>query len=202
MSNLRAVPERTDELRVLGFAGSLRAGSYNRALLRAAVELAPDGVSVEAYDIADLPFYDGDVEAAGDPAAVVRFKQAIREADALLIVTPEYNGGVPGVLKNALDWASRPPSDAPIAGKAVVLMGASPSPGGTARAQAQLVELLERCRARPVNEVPVRIARAPASFDGAPQPRLVDEDARGAVRAALEALLRLRDRVDEAPVAA
>ena len=93
---------------ILGIAGSLREGSYNRSLLRAARELLPEDVEHVEHEIGTLPFYDGDVEAAGDPEPVVSFKQAIRDADALLIATPEYNHCVPGVLKNAVDWASRP----------------------------------------------------------------------------------------------
>src|SRR5918912_1021537 len=115
MNELRVV-DGAERRRVLGFAGSLRRGSYNRALLRAARELAPEGVELELHDLADIPFYDGDVEDRGDPDAVRRFKERIRAADALLIATPEYNGGVSGVLKNALDWASRPPSDSALAG--------------------------------------------------------------------------------------
>ena len=95
--------------RVLGVAGSLRAASFNRSLLRAAQGLAPDGMTIEAFDLKAVPLYDGDVEAAGDPQGVAAFKAAIRAADAVLFVTPEYNHGVPGVMKNAVDWASRPP---------------------------------------------------------------------------------------------
>lgn len=97
-----------DQLRVLGFAGSLRAGSYNGALLRAARELAPAGLAIEIYESIELPLFNEDIEAQGDPEPVAAFKAAIGEADALLIATPEYNYGVPGALKNAIDWASRP----------------------------------------------------------------------------------------------
>lgn len=126
------------EVRFLGFAGSLRGASYNRGLLRAAAELAPAGIIVEVFDLSDLPFYNQDVEDAGEPAAVVAFKQAIARADALLVATPEYNHGVPGVLKNAIDWASRPRVTSPLRDRAVAVMGASPGHGSTARAQAQL----------------------------------------------------------------
>lgn len=94
-------------MNVLGFAGSLRAGSLNRALLNAAVEVAPDDMKIRMFDLTDVPLYNGDVEARGDPESVAAFKAAIRETDAMLIATPEYNHGVPGVLKNAIDWASR-----------------------------------------------------------------------------------------------
>jgi chromate reductase len=126
------------EMTVLGFAGSLRRASYNRGLIRASAELAPAGIAVEVFDLGDLPFYNQDVEDAGEPAAVVAFKRAIARADALLVATPEYNHGVPGVLKNAIDWASRPRVTSPLRDKAVAVMGASPGHGSTARAQAQL----------------------------------------------------------------
>jgi chromate reductase len=125
-------------MRILGFAGSLRRASYNRGLIRAAVELAPNGIKVDVFDLGDLPLYNQDVEDAGEPAAIVAFKQAIAQADALLVATPEYNHGVPGVLKNAIDWASRPRVTSPLRDKAVAVLGASPGRGSTARAQAQL----------------------------------------------------------------
>ena len=118
-------------IRVLGFAGKRR-GSYNRAALRAAVELMPEGGSLETFDLQSIPLYHGDVEAEGFPAPVLAFKDAIRQADALLIVTPEYNYSMPGVLKNAIDWVSRPPQDSPLDGKPVAIMGASMGGFGTA----------------------------------------------------------------------
>ena len=129
-----------DELRILAFAGSLRRASYNRGLIRAAAAGAPTGVLVEVFDLGDIPLYNQDVEDAGEPAAVVAFKKAMAEADALLVATPEYNHGVPGVLKNAIDWASRPRATSPLRDKPVAVMGASPGRGATARAQAQLRE--------------------------------------------------------------
>ena len=129
-----------EQIKILGFAGSLRRASYNRGLVRAASELAPSGIVVEAFDLSDIPLYDQDVEDAGEPASVVAFKQAIAAADALLVATPEYNHGVPGVLKNALDWASRPRVTSPLRDRPVAVMGASPGTGSTARAQAQLRE--------------------------------------------------------------
>jgi chromate reductase len=125
------------ELRVLGIAGSLRRASYNRGLLRAAAEAAPAGVTIETFDLAPLPLYDGDVEAAGVPAPVAALKEAIRAADGVLFATPEYNYGVPGVLKNAIDWASRPPEWA-FRNKPIALVGASPGGFGTVRAQLSL----------------------------------------------------------------
>lgn len=127
-----------EKIRVLAFAGSLREKSYNRGLLRAAREVAPGGMEITIHDLAPIPLYNADVEAKGFPEAVQAFHAAIRAADALLIATPEYQTGVPGVLKNALDWASRPPKDSPIGGKPVAIMGATPGKWGTARAQLQL----------------------------------------------------------------
>ena len=170
-------------MRVLGIAGSHRTGSYNGALLRAAREVAPIGMEIEEFDIRELPFYDGDVEAAGDPASVTAFKEAIRDADALLIATPEYNRGVPGVLKNAVDWASRPALASPLTGKPVALMGASTGRGGTARAQEQLRSALEHSRARVLEQPELLVPEAYMSFDQ--EGRLVDE----AIRADLAELL-------------
>ena len=133
----------TDTLRILGIAGSLRAGSFNRSLLRAAVERAPEDMTIEVFDLAAVPLYNGDVEAAGDPPGVAAFKQAIAAADGVLMATPEYNHGVPGVMKNAIDWASRPPREAPLGGKPVGLIGASPGITGTARGQSQLRQAFE-----------------------------------------------------------
>jgi chromate reductase len=130
-------------LKVLAFAGSLRQGSYNRALLRAAQAFAPEGMVIDIFDLAPVPLYNGDVEAEGDPPGVAAFKDAIRAADAVLMVTPEYNHGVPGVMKNAVDWASRPPRDAPLAAKAVGIIGASPGMTGSARGQSQLRQAFE-----------------------------------------------------------
>jgi chromate reductase, NAD(P)H dehydrogenase (quinone) len=125
-------------IRILGIPGSLRQHSYNRGLIRAAQDVAPEGVEVELYLLHDIPFFNGDVEDIGDPDAVVRFKEAIREADGLLIATPQYNRSIPGVLKNAIDWASRPPRGSALDGKPTAVFGASPGATGTARAQSQL----------------------------------------------------------------
>jgi chromate reductase len=170
-------------MRILGIAGSLREGSYNRSLLRAAREHLPEGVDLVDHDLRALPFYNGDVEATGDPEAVVRFKQAIREADALLIATPEYNRGVPGVLKNAIDWASRPPLASPLTGKPVAIMGASTGRGGTARAQEQLRAALEFSRADVLEQPEVLVPEAFMRFDE--QGELVD----GGIRAELADLV-------------
>lgn len=140
-----AEPER---VRVAAIAGSLRRQSLNRALVHAARQLAPPGMTIELLEIGDLPFYNGDVEAEGDPPGVVNFKAAIDTADGVLIGTPEYNDGIPGVLTNAIDRGSRLPGRAPLAGKPVVVMGSSPSQVGTARAQLHLRQLLNHVPAR------------------------------------------------------
>jgi len=173
-------------MRTLGIAGSLRAGSYNRALLQAARELAPAGMEIAEFDLRELPLYDGDVEAAGDPEPVAALKDAIRSADALLIATPEYNRGVPGVLKNAIDWASRPPLGSPLAGKPVAIMGASTGRGGTARAQEQLRAAVEYSRANVLNDPEVLVPEAYMRFDE--RGRLTDEETRKEIAALLETL--------------
>jgi chromate reductase len=173
-------------MRVLGIAGSLRVGSYNRALLRAARELAPAGMEIAEFDLRALPLYDGDVEAAGNPEPVAAFKDAIRSADAILIATPEYNRGVPGVLKNAIDWASRPPLGSPLAGKPVALMGASTGRGGTARAQEQLRTALEYSRADVLAQPEMLVPEAYMSFDEGG--RLTDLETRDELVALLGAL--------------
>ena len=118
--------EVSDQLRILGFAGSLRQGSYNRMGLRAAIELAPAGMTIETFDIAPIEPYNEDVKQRGLPLTGRRsFRDKIRAADALLIVTPEYNRSMPGLLKNAIDWASRPP-DQPSTAKPAAIFGASP----------------------------------------------------------------------------
>ena len=126
-------------MKVLGIAGSLRKGSYNRLLLGAACALAPEGLEITAYeDLRELPPYDQDLDAAGPPPVVVALRQTIAQAGALLIATPEYNYAVPGVLKNAIDWASRPARSSVLNGKPAAIMGASTGMSGTIRAQLAL----------------------------------------------------------------
>src|SRR5215467_378930 len=125
---------------VLGICGSLRASSYNKAALRTAIELKPPGMTIETADIGSFPLYNEDVRAQGFPPPVERFRRQIAAADALLFVTPEYNYSVSGVLKNAIDWASRPPEQ-PFAGKPAAVMGASMGSTGTARAQYHLRQI-------------------------------------------------------------
>jgi len=175
-------------VRVLGIAGSLRAGSFNRALLRAAQEEAPQGMEVQLYDLAPIPFYNADVEARGDREPVAAFKAAIRGADALLIATPEYNHGVPGVLKNALDWASRPHRASPLDCKPVALLGATAGRGSTFQAQAQVREALVYAGSCTLAQPELSLSRAAAAFDNALQPVwLTDADTRTALHELLGA---------------
>ncbi len=174
-----------EPVRILGISGSLRSGSTNRALIRAARDLAPAGVTVEEFDLRNLPPYDGDVEAQGDPEPVREFKDAIRVADALLISTPEYNRGTSGVLKNAIDWASRPALASPLAGKLVGLMGASAGGRGTASAQEQVRAALAFSRTRTLDEPRVLV---PESYAKVVDGRLVDPETREQVAELVRAL--------------
>jgi chromate reductase len=152
-------------LRIAGIAGSLRRGSFNRGLLRAAVESAPAGMTIEPLEIRDLPLYDGDLDVDGGPEPVRAFKAGILAADGLLIATPEYNYSMPGVLKNALDWASRAPERA-LQDKAVAIVGATPGRWGTVRSQLALRQMLmfPACRVMPAPLM--TIAGAREHFDG------------------------------------
>ncbi len=164
------------ELRIAAFAGSLRRASFNRALLHAARELAPEGMQIDVIEIGDLPLFNADVEAEGDPPAVEAFKAQLRDADGVLIATPEYNDGIPGALTNAIDWGSRLPGRSPLVGKPVALLGASPSQIGTARAQLHLRQLLAHVHARTLPSPELLIARAHEKFDD--ELRLTDEATR------------------------
>ena len=175
-----------NDLRIVGVAGSLRKGSYNRALLRAAQELAPDGMTITVAEIGNLPLYDADVEAAGVPAPVAAFRQAIRQADALLIATPEYNYSIPGVLKNAIDWASRPPADSALRQKPTAIMGASGGAFGTVRAQLALRQSLQFTETQVMLKPEVLVAKAQDRFDA--DGRLIDEPTRQLLQRFLEAL--------------
>jgi len=158
---------------VVGFAGSLRRASYNRALLRAAAELAAPTLHVVVHDLSPIPLYNGDVEAAGAPSSVTDLRTAVRQADALLIVTPEYNHGVPGVLKNTIDWLSRPPRESVLNGKVAAIMGASPSMTGTARSQTQLRQAFVFTNTYALLQPEVLVARAHEKFDA--DGRLTDQ---------------------------
>ncbi|WP_296595105.1 NADPH-dependent FMN reductase [Phenylobacterium sp.] len=166
----------SDTLRILGVAGSLRHASFNRALLRAAAEVAPDRVAIETFDLAVVPLYNGDVEAGGDPDGVAAFKAAIRAADGVLFACPEYNHGVPGVMKNAVDWASRPPADAALNRKPVGIIGASPGQTGSARGQSQLRQAFEFTNSYCMPQPEILVFRAHEKFDA--EGRLIDEPTR------------------------
>ena len=164
-------------MNVLAIAGSLRAGSYNRALLRAAAELAPDGAAIELWGrLGEIPLYDGDVEDAGVPEPVTALAAAIAAVDGVLIATPEYNFGVPGVLKNAVDWVSRGSAGRPLQGKPVALVGASAGAAGTARAQLALRPTLAMMGALVLAAPNLQLGGAADRFDA--ELRLVDEAAR------------------------
>jgi len=178
---------------ILALAGSLRQGSYNRGLLRAAEELAPEWVEVQFFDIGTLPFFNEDLEAAEDPEAVRRFKEAIRNANAVLIATPEYNGAVPGVLANAIDWASRPPGRSVLRNKPVAVMGAVLGTSGSANAQAVLRGVLSRIGAVVVPDPQVLVPQASRLFDE--QVSLRDEATRQETRQLVEAVAHWCRRV-------
>lgn len=172
---------------ILAIPGSWRKGSYNAALARAAQALAPEGWAIEIASIAGFPLYDGDLEAAqGLPPAVAALKERIVAADALLLVTPEYNNSVPGTLKNAIDWLTRPASDiARVFGdKPTGLIGATPGPGGTRLAQAAWLPVLRLLGTRPWFGKSLYLADAGEAFDAGGA--LVDERLRGVLAAYLQ----------------
>jgi chromate reductase, NAD(P)H dehydrogenase (quinone) len=172
--------------RILAIAGSLRQGSYNRGLLRAAQEVAPGWVEVQFFDIGQLPFFNEDVEAAGDPEPVRRLKGAIATSNAVLIATPEYNGVVPGVLVNAIDWASRPTGRSVLSNKLVAIMGAVLGKSGSVNAQAALRGVLGRIGAIVVPDPQVLVPRASRLFDE--HVDLRDEGTREEIRQLVEAV--------------
>ena len=177
-----------DPLLILGIAGSLRDGSYNRAALNAAQALVPEGATIETFDIKGLPGFSQDDEAT-PPSQVVELKQRIRAADAILFVTPEYNYSVPGVLKNAIDWASRPYGDSAWSKKPVAVMGASVGTLGTARAQYHLRQMFVFLNMYAVNQPEVMISQAHKHFDD--QGNLTDEVAKKLIKLLLEELIAL-----------
>jgi chromate reductase len=176
----------THSIHVFGIAGSLRRGSFNAALLRAAAAEMPASMTLDVYDrLREVPMYDEDVRANGLPDVVTDLRARIAEADALLIATPEYNYSIPGVLKNAIDWASRPPEH-PFAGKPVALMGASGSNLGTSRAQYHLRQVCVFLDMHPLNKPEVFVARAHEKIDA--DGKLTDEPTRKILRDLLVAL--------------
>jgi chromate reductase len=176
------------KISILGFAGSLRQGSYNRALLRAALELLPDNASLAIFELEGIPPFNQDREGS-PPEKVKEFKRRIKAADALLIATPEYNYSVPGVLKNAIDWASRPHGDNAFEGKPVAIMSASIGMLGGARAQYHLRQSFVTLDMHPLNKPEVMVTFAPQKFDS--EGKLLDETARKLIAGLLDALAAL-----------
>jgi chromate reductase, NAD(P)H dehydrogenase (quinone) len=186
--------QNNNKLTVLGFAGSLRRGSYNKYLLRAAADLLPQDLTLEIFDIAGIPTFNQDIE--GDmPLKVKEFKSKIREADAVLIATPEYNYSVPGVLKNAIDWASRPYGDNPFNDKPVAIMSASVGMLGGARAQYHLRQIFVFLNMHPVNGPEVIVTFAQNKFDA--NGKLIDENTTKFLKQLLQNLANWTRRLRE-----
>jgi len=175
----------SEKIKVLAFAGSLRKGSFNKALIRAAVDVAPENVAIEVFDLEGMPLFNQDLEAT-PPQKVKEFKEKIRAADALLIATPEYNFSIPGVLKNAIDCASRPKTDTPLEGKPVAIMSASTGRFGGARAQYQLRQSFIFLNMQPVNRPEVMLSDASHNIDV--DGNITNEQTRQLIRQLLEAL--------------
>lgn len=176
-----------ETLKILGIAGSLRKDSYNKLVLKAAQALAPEGTEIEIFDIAGIPAFNQDEE-HNPPTKVAEFKKRIQAADAILFVTPEYNYSVPGVLKNAIDWASRPYGESAWNGKPVAVMGASIGTMGSGRAQYHLRQMFVFLNMYPVNQPEVMIANASQKFDN--EGDLSDEVAASLIT---QLLMNLRD---------
>lgn len=172
---------------ILGFAGSLRKASYNKALLRAALELVPKDAKLEIFDLEGIPPFNQDLEAS-PPPIVKEFKAKIRAADAILIATPEHNYSVPGVLKNAIDWASRPYGDSSFEGKPVAVMSASIGMIGGARAQYHLRQSFVFLDMYPINKPEVIVTFAPRKVDD--KGNLTDETTRKLISELLENLVK------------
>ena len=160
------------KIKILGISGSLRKKSYNKSLLSAAKEFLPEGMEMEIFDLIDIPLYNGDVEDAGIPESVKIFKEKIASSDGVLISTPEYNYSIPGVLKNAIDWASRPPAP-PLYGKPVAIMGATPGMGGTMRGQMALRHVAVNTNMIMMNKPEILVSTAQNKFNA--DGKLTDE---------------------------
>jgi chromate reductase, NAD(P)H dehydrogenase (quinone) len=179
-------------LNILGISGSLRKGSFNTGLLRAARELAPADIRLDIFNLKDIPLYNGDVEAAGDPESVSALKAAIRNADGVLFATPEYNHSISGVLKNAIDWASRDRSEGSLQGKPVAMMGAG-GMAGTARSQMHLENVLAETGSLVMVKPGLLVTFPWDKFNEAG--RLTDEDTRAYLRRQLLAFAQWVRRV-------
>ena len=181
--------------RLLGISGSIRSGSNCTAVLRSLQALLPGSASIELFALDEIPLYNADLDGATPPAAVAGLKEAISQADGLVVCSPEYNYGMPGVLKNAIDWASRPGFASPLKGKPVLIATASPGTAGGVRAQAQIRDALAATLARPVVRQHVAIANvATRIHDG----RLDDESTLDFLRVALADLLQEIELLDGA----
>jgi chromate reductase len=180
-------------IKILGIAGSLREGSRNKAALRAAQQLARPEAVIEVFDLEGIPPYNDDLWRDAPPPRVLELKQAVRDADAVLLVTPEYNYSFSGVLKNALDWGSRPYGDSAWKHKPVAIMGAADSPLGTGRAQYQLRQCFVFLEMYALNQPEVLINHASEKFDA--QGRLTDAATRTRIRDMLLALVEWTHRV-------
>jgi chromate reductase len=184
-----------EKLKVLGIAGSLRKASYNRAALRAAQQLAPADTTIEIFELDGIPGFNQDDE-KNPPRKVSELKAKIRAADAILLVTPEYNYSVPGVLKNAIDWASRPYGDNAWNGKPVAVMGASIGLFGTARAQYHLRQSFIFLNMDAVNQPEVMIGNAQERFDA--QGNLIDEQSKQLIKKLIRNLVDKARQLAEA----
>jgi chromate reductase len=183
-----------NDFKILGLAGSLRRASFHRGLIRAARELVPEGVAIEPYEgLDEIPFFNQDVEERGDPAPVRELKEKIREVDALMIATPEYDYAIPGVLTNALDWALRSPS--PLRHKPMGIVGASPGSTATARGQMVLRQILLHAPAYVMPEPQMLIPYSRERFDE--NGNLTDEETRERMRRFLVALVGWTERFKE-----
>jgi chromate reductase len=178
---------------ILGFAGSLRKDSFNKIILRAAVELLPERAELDIFDLEGIPPFNQDLESQL-PERVREFKERIRAADAILIATPEYNYSVPGVLKNAIDWASRPYGDNVFSGKPLALMGASIGMLGTARAQYHLRQTLVFLNVYPLNQPEILIPFVDKKIDK--NGNLADEKTREKIKELLESLISWAKRLN------
>jgi len=181
-------------IRILGIAGSLRKASFNRGVLRGAAELVPEGTSIEIFELDGIPGFNQDEE-QNPPDKVAELKRKIREADAILFVTPEYNYSVPGVLKNAIDWASRPYGDSAWSGKPAAIMGASVGAIGTARAQYHLRQMMVFLNMFPINQPEVMIGNASDKFDD--QGNLTDETTKAFIRQLTQNLIDWTGRIGQ-----
>src|SRR5687767_11894234 len=182
------------DVKILGIPGSLRKGSFNRKLVNVALKSLPQGATMEIFDINGIPPFSEDDE-KNVPQKVTDFKAAIRRADAILFATPEYNYSIPGVLKNAIDWASRPYGDSAWDGKPAAIMGASIGNAGSARAQYHLRQIFVFLNMHPLNQPEVMISNASARFDS--QGNLTDEETKTRIRQMLETLIQWTKRLKQ-----